>query len=100
MSELALYFRERNTNEKVVLHFRFSELEWVGLVEKADTAEGFRFTELGKVILRACTHPQDFGEAVKHLGNHLLREENLPGEFVGGPVRDDADVQDEAGKLH
>ena len=74
MSELALYFRERNTNEKVVLHFRFSELEWAGLVEKADTAEGFRFTELGKELLRNFPHPQEFGEAVKSWGNYLLRD--------------------------
>ena len=74
-------------------HFQFTELEWLGIVEKTDTAEGFRFTELGEELLRTSTHPLEFAEAVRRVGYNKVRSSKLPGEGAAPCGSTDAGVR-------
>ena len=82
METLDLLFREKTTGKKIVAHFQFTELEWLGIVERTHTAEGFRFTELGEELLRTYSHPLEFAEAVRRVGYNKVRSSNLPAGSV------------------
>ena len=67
METLSLSVREENTGKEIVAHFKFAELEWLGIVERTHTAAGFRFTKLGKKLLRTYAHPLEFAEAIRRV---------------------------------
>ena len=77
METFGILFREKRTGKKIVAHFQFTELEWLGIVERTDTAEGFQFTELGEELLRTSTHPLEFAEAVRRVGYDKVHSSNL-----------------------
>ena len=87
METLSLSVREENTGKEIVAHFKFAELEWLGIVERADTTKGFRFTKLGKELLRTYTHPLEFAEAIRCVGYNKVHSSKPPSEFVGDPIR-------------
>ena len=83
MEMLSILFDEPETGTKIMAHFEFTQLEWPGIVERTDTAAGFRLTKLGEELLRTYTHPYDFAEAVRRVGYDKVHSSGAP----SGPVR-------------
>ncbi len=79
MEMLAILFNEPKTGKKIMAHFQFAQLEWPGIVERTDTAEGFRFTELGQELLGTCTNVYEFAEAVRRVGYNKVHSSDPPG---------------------
>ena len=82
METLSILFRKKDTGEKFFAHFQFTQLECIGIVERADTAAGYRFTELGEELLRTHTHPLEFAEAVRRVGYDKMHSSSLPAGSV------------------